>query len=91
MKIELFCGEVYPIYTIEKITEHCPLDCICDVPSDLLKKWVKGLKDFQDLQLEIVRYLNIPLDKNDITQLTDLNLEDIAQLTDLNLEDIEEG
>lgn len=77
MKIELDCAEVYPIYTIEQITEHCPSNCIFDIPNDLLKKWVKGFKEFQAIQLEIVRYLDIPLDRNDIAQLTDLELGDI--------------
>ena len=77
MKIELECAEIYPIYLIEQITEHCSSNAIYEIPNDLLKKWIKVFKEFEAVQLEIVRYTNIPIDKNDLAELTDLELKEI--------------
>lgn len=69
MKVDLSIREVYPIYGIDDA--HSINDI--DVPNKTLENWIKVLKEFEKIQLEIASFLNV----NEVTKLTYLDLKDI--------------
>lgn len=54
MKILIDTDEVYPVYHLNYLGS---VGDEVDVPKDILKRWVKILKDFESVQSEISEFL----------------------------------